>query len=176
MGRSGKSGGKKLLLFLLLAAIIVLAVYFITAAKKEADDDAKFAMCSNSERVEFLNKHGWIVKPDPVSKENVTIPSEFNDLYKKYAELQATQGFDLEKYKGKEAILYSYTVLNYPGYSENVTANLLVSDDRLIAGEITLNEENGFTEPLIKVIEEQTSEETTTAAVTEETAETAVTS
>lgn len=169
MGRSGKSGGKKLLLFMVLAAVIVLAVYFLSAAKKEADNDARFAMCSNSERVEFLNRQGWIVKPDPVSKEKVTIPAEFNELYKKYAELQTAQGFDLDKYKGKEATLYSYTVLNYPEHSENVTANLLVSDDRLIAAEITLNEENGFTEPLIKVAEEQTTSETDVSSAPAET-------
>ncbi len=150
MERTSKSSqGKKVLLFALLIAVIGFAVFFLNAAKKEADDDERFSMSSNAERVEFLNEQGWIVKPDPVSKEEITIPSEFNELYGKYAELQASQGFDLEKYKGEKAMLISYQVLNYPGHTENVTANMLISDDRLIGGEITLNEENGFTEPLI---------------------------
>lgn len=150
MDRTSKSGkGKKTLLFILLIAIIGLAVFFLSTAKKESAADEKFTMSTNAERVEFLNKQGWIVKPDPISKEEIIIPSEFNELYQKYAELQTKQGFDIEKHKGAKATLISYQVLNYPGHTDNVTANMLVVDDRLIGGEITLNEENGFTEALI---------------------------
>ncbi|MGN0609334.1 MAG: DUF4830 domain-containing protein [Oscillospiraceae bacterium] len=150
MERTKKSGkGIKVLLFLILAAAVVFAVFALTKAKNEADSDIKFTMSTNAERIEFLNTQGWIVKPDPISKETVTIPSEWNDVYSQYAELQRSQGFDLEDYKGKEAQLISYMVLNYPGHAENVTANMLIADNRLIGGEITLDEENGFTEPLI---------------------------
>ena len=150
MSKCAKDGkGKKILLFVLLIAIIGLAVYFLAAAKKEADSDKIFTMSSNAERVEFLNKQGWIVKPDPLSKEEILIPAEFNELYQQYAELQKSQGFDIEKHKGEKAMLISYQVLNYPDHTENVVANMLIADGKLIGGEITLNEENGFTEPLI---------------------------
>lgn len=150
MERTKKSGKSlKFLLFIILAAVAVFAVFALTKAKNEADSDIKFTMSTNTERIEFLNTQGWIVKPDPISKENVTIPSEWNDVYSEYAELQRSQGFDLEDHKGKEAQLISYMVLNYPGHTENVLANMLIVDNRLIGGEITLDEENGFTEPLI---------------------------
>lgn len=149
MGRTSVGKGKKLILFMLLAALVIAAIYLLSAAKAAADDDVYFAMSSNAERVEFLNKQGWIVSPDPLSKEEITIPSEFNELYEKYDEFQDEQGFDLDDYKGKKAIIYSYKVLNYPNYPENVTANLIVVNNRLVGGEITLNEENGFTVPLI---------------------------
>ena len=152
MSKCAKDGkGKKILLFVLLIAIIGLAVYFLAAAKKEADSDMIFTMSSNAERVEFLNKQGWIVKPDPLSKEEILIPAEFNELYQQYAELQKSQGFDIEKHKGEKAMLISYQVLNYPDHTENVVANMLIADGKLIGGEITLNEENGFTEPLITI-------------------------
>ena len=150
MGKSEMRGRKKLLLFLLLGALVILAAVFLSVAKEEADMDERFTMSSNAERVEFLNKQGWIVSPDPVVEEEITIPSEFNELYKEYAALQAAQGFSLEKHMGEDATLYSYKVLNYPNYTEGVVANLIISDDKLIAGEVTLNEENGFTEPLIR--------------------------
>ncbi len=150
MGRTSKSGkGGKALLFLILAAVVVFAFFAITKAKQAADDDVKFSMGTNAERVDFLNRQGWIVKPDPISREDVVIPSEFNDMYKEYAELQLSQGFNLENYKGKEAELITYLVLNYPGYTDGVMANMLICDNRLIGGEVFLDEENGFTEPLI---------------------------
>lgn len=177
MGRSSEKGtGKKLLLFVMLAAVIALAAYFLINAKKEAENDAAYAMSTNAERVEFLNKQGWIVKPDPMSQEEILIPAEFNDVYKEYQALQKSQGFDLEKYKGMPVELISYRVLNYPGYTENITANMLISDGRLIGGDITLNEENGFTKPLVKVISEpeasETAAETTVTTVTEAASET----
>ncbi len=150
----GKSGtGKKFILFIILAALVIMAVYLLSAAKAAADDDIYFSMSSNAERVEFLNKQGWIVSPDPVSKEEITIPAEFNELYEQYDEFQDEQGFDLDDYKGKEAVIYVYNVLNYPGYPENVTANLIIVNNRLVGGEITLNEEGGFTVPLISEAE-----------------------
>ena len=141
--------GRKILLITVLAAFIGLAGYFLTAAKKEADSDIYFSMSSNAERVDFLNKQGWIVKPDPVSTEEITIPSEFNEVYERYDEFQDEQGFDLDDYKGRKAMIYTYSVLNYPDYPENVVANMIIADNRLIGGEVTLNEENGFTVPLL---------------------------
>lgn len=140
---------KKFLVFTVLIAFVGLAGFFLSAAKKEADDDVYFSMSTNAQRVEFLNQQGWVVKPDPVSVEEVTIPSEFNEIYERYDEFQDEQGFDLDDYKGREAVVYTYSVLNYPDYPENVTANMLIVNNRLVAGEVTLNEENGFTVPLL---------------------------
>lgn len=141
--------GKRFLAFTVLIAFIGLAGYFLTAAKKEAEDDIYFSMSSNVQRVDFLNRQGWIVNPEPVSTEEITIPSEFNEIYERYDEFQDEQGFDLDDYKGKKATIYTYKVLNYPEYPENVVANMIIANNRLIAGEVTLNEENGFTVPII---------------------------
>ena len=141
--------GRKFLVFTVLILFVGLAGFFLTAAKKEADDDIYFSMSSNAERVDFLNKQGWIVKPDPISTEEITIPAEFNEIYERYDEFQDEQGFDLDDYKGRKATIYTYAVLNYPDHAENVVANMIIANNRLIAGEVTLNEENGFTVPLV---------------------------
>lgn len=149
MSKSSKTHGKAALA-VLLVLVIAAAVFLLGKAKQEADSDKFFAMAGNAERVEFLNRQGYIVKPDPVRREDVTVPSEFNDTYKSYVEMQQAQGLDLAEHKGDKATLFSYAVLNYPEYSENVFADLLVADNKLIACQLRYDdEENGFVKPLI---------------------------
>lgn len=149
MSKSSRARGK-VALAVLLVLVIAAAVFLLGKAKQEADSDKFFAMAGNAERVEFLNRQGYIVKPDSVRREDVTVPSEFNDTYKSYVEMQQAQGLDLAEHKGDKATLFSYAVLNYPEYSENVFADLLVADNKLIACQLRYDdEENGFVKPLI---------------------------
>ena len=143
------SKGKKIFLFLILAVIAVAAVFFYSKAKSESEADEMFTMATNAERVEFLNEQGWIVKPDPVSKEEVTVPSVFEGVYADYVTLQQEQGFDLEKYMGRPVVIITYQVLNYPDHPDNVTATMMICDNRLIGGDVSMAGDNGFTEPLI---------------------------
>ncbi|MBQ3162252.1 MAG: DUF4830 domain-containing protein [Oscillospiraceae bacterium] len=146
---SNSKKGNKAILFLVLAIILVLAAFFWSKAQAENKADEMFTMATNSERVAFLNEQGWIVKPDPISKEEVTVPSVYEGIYADYAQLQKEQGFDLEKYQGSKVTIIKYQVLNYPDYPENVTATMMICDNRLIGGDISLETEDGFTEPLI---------------------------
>ncbi len=149
MSKSSSSQGFKIILFLILAAVAAAAIIFFSKAKEEAETDEMFTMSTNAMRVEFLNRQGWIVKPDPVSKEETIVPSVFDGVYEEYAALQKEQGFDLEKFAGREITIIKYQVLNYPDFPDNVTAVMMICDDRLIGGDISMTGENGFTEPLI---------------------------
>ncbi len=146
---SNSKKGNKAILFLILAIILVLAAFFWSKAQAESKADEMFTMPTNAERVEFLNEQGWIVHPDPISKEEVIVPSIYEGIYADYADLQKQQGFDLEKYQGSEVMVIKYQVLNYPNYPENVTATMMICNDRLIGGDVSLETEDGFTEPLI---------------------------
>ncbi len=146
---SNSKKGNKAILFLVLAIILVLAAFFWSKAQAESKTDEMFTMSTNAERVEFLNGQGWIVHPDPVSKETVIVPSIYEGIYADYAQLQKEQGFDLEKYQGSEVIIIKYQVLNYPNYPENVTATMMICNDRLIGGDVSLETDDGFMEPLI---------------------------
>lgn len=148
MSKSSKKGSKAVL-FLILAVIAAVAVFFFSKAKAESEADEMFTMSTNAERVEFLNEQGWIVKPDPVSKEEVVVPSVFEGVYADYAQLQKDQGFDLQKYMGETVLVVTYQVLNYPQYPDNVTATMMLCNNRLIGGDVSLQEENGFIDPLI---------------------------
>ncbi len=152
MSTGSSKKGLKIFLFLLLAGIAAAAIFFFTKAKDESEADKMFTMATNAERVEFLNNQGWIVKPDPVSKEEITIPSVTDAVYADYAALQAEQGFDLEKYQGKPVTVIVYQVLNYPDHPENVNATMLICNDRLIGGDISMTGEGGFTKPLITAV------------------------
>ena len=138
-----------MLLFLILAAVAAAAVILFSKAKTESEADEMFTMSTNAQRVEFLNQQGWIVKPDPVSKEEVVVPSVFDGIYADYVMLQQEQGFDLKKFMGKEAVVIKYQVLNYPDYPDNVIATMMLCDDRLIGGDISMAGDDGFTEPLL---------------------------
>ncbi|MDR0986364.1 MAG: DUF4830 domain-containing protein [Ruminococcus sp.] len=150
MARAKKS--KKVLIILIVVLVCIgLTVFFVIKAKQEKALDEVFAMASNSERIGFLNSQGWIVKPDPVREEIVTLPTEFNDTFSEYLKLQESQGFDLVKYAGEDVTIYVYDILNYPDYPEGIQANMIVNNDRLIGGEIRQDAENGFIIPLITV-------------------------
>ncbi len=149
MSKGSSKKGLKIFLFLLLAAIAAAALFFFTKAKDESETDKKFTLETNSERVEFLNNQGWIVKPDPTSKEEVTLPSVSDPVYAEYAALQQGQGFDLEKYQGKPVTIIKYQALNYPDHPDNVVVTMIFYGNRLIGGDVSLEGEGGFTEPLI---------------------------
>ena len=149
MSKGSSNQGFKIILFLVLAVIAAAALIFFSKAKDESEADEMFTMPTNALRVEFLNKQGWIVKPEPVSKEDAVIPSVFDGIYEEYSDLQKEQGFDLERSMGKEATIIKYQILNYPDYPDNAVATMIICEDRLIGGDISITGENGFTEPLL---------------------------
>jgi hypothetical protein len=147
--RTKKSKRVWVILFVILLCLVGGTVFFLVKAREEKALDEIFAMASNSERIGFLNSQGWIVKPDPVHEEEVTLPTEFNDTYAEYLKLQDAQGFDLKKYAGEGVTIYVYDILNYPNYPEGIQANMIIANDRLIGGEIRQDAENGFIVPLL---------------------------
>ena len=93
--------------------------------------------------MEFLNKPGLIVEPDP-QLEKKTLPAEFNASFTEYNELQKQQGFPFADYAGQAVRRYTYAVGNYPGVPEGVQANLYLCGDTLIGGDIIATGKGGF--------------------------------
>ncbi|MBR6632715.1 MAG: DUF4830 domain-containing protein [Clostridia bacterium] len=92
--------------------------------------------------VAFLKSYGWEVEDTPVSERSVTIPQEFDQLYEEYNKLQKGEGLDLEKYKGKTVDMYTYSITNADG---KAYATVLVYKNRVIGGDVSSAENNGFT-------------------------------
>lgn len=105
---------------------------------------------SIEKQVNFLGSLGWEVDKEPITKTEVQIPSEFNETYLEYNELQKQQGLDLQKYRGKRATLYVYGVKNDESGTENVTASIVIYKNKLIAADICVPEQNGLLKTIIK--------------------------
>lgn len=129
------------ILIALLAILIVFGVVHKVSAKN-------YSMKTESDRQKFMSEMGWKVSEEYTSCKVVSIPDDFNDTYESYNELQKDQGFNLKKYKGEMVEIYTYEVYNYPGKSENVVINLMVFEGKLIGGDVSCNELDGFMQGL----------------------------
>lgn len=104
---------------------------------------------TNEDRVSFLESYGWDVDPNAVEIEEVVIPSEFDEVYNAYNEIQKKEGLDLKKYAGKSVKKYTYTVGNY-GAETTVLASVLVYKNKIIGGDISSADPNGFSHGFTK--------------------------
>lgn len=146
---SVKPTKKKIIILSAVVAAVVLIVMSITvcstgSANAEGEHGSYNLMAEgNAGRIEFLEQFGWKTAAKASKTEEITIPSEFNETYTSYNELQKQQGLDLTRYAGKECTKYTYEILNYDGGSK-IAANLLVIDNRVIGGDISETKKDGF--------------------------------
>ncbi len=137
---------KKTALLVIIAAALVLCAIILAIAggDQAAGTPVTPKVKTNEDRVMFLKDLGWEVDETPISKKTVVIPKEFSEIYETYNKLQLDQGYDLSEYRGLEAIIYTYTVTNYTGYTGNVVADLYVMNYEVIGGDIHSLAIDGF--------------------------------
>ncbi len=99
---------------------------------------------SDSDRVSFLSQFGYTVEETPIESVEVTVPKDFDKVFAAYNELQKENGLDLGRYKGKKVMRYTYKVTNYPGYSGDVYASVLVYKNKVIGGDVCSADPSGF--------------------------------
>lgn len=99
---------------------------------------------TDTSRAAFLKQFGWEINTKPLEVEEVLIPEQFDQVYQNYNDLQKSQGFDLTDYCGKRVKRWTYAVTNYPDGIEDVRANLLVYDNKVIGGDICTLPPDGF--------------------------------
>ena len=132
---------------IIAALILVLVGLWIFLRGKSGENPAsaktKFDAANNSERVAFLESFGWDVGDGPIEVCEIIMPDSFDEVFKKYNELQKSQGLNLEDFKGKRTKRWTYTVLNYPS-DEEVHANVIVHENKIIAGDICSTALGGF--------------------------------
>ncbi len=134
-------------LIVFIAVIISLVALTVMGVQVNSKKNTHLIV-TNGDRVSYLNRCGWIVSDEAVEVSDVIIPNVFNQVYTDYNKLQQGQGFDLTEYKGIIAKKFTYEVMNYPDNRENVQANILVYNDRVIGGDISCIEIDGFTKGL----------------------------
>lgn len=99
---------------------------------------------TNQDRIIFLSEKGWEVSENEISVTKVQIPTNFDEVYEKYNEMQVEQGFNLEKFKGKSVELYTYQILNHENTEEEIHANILIYKNKIIGGDVSSVKLDGF--------------------------------
>ena len=118
------------------------------AAAAPANIPSSRGIRTNTDRVAYLNGCGWQVMEEPLAVE-IRIPEEMDESYRRYLELQAAQGFDLERYAGRRIRRYTYEVTNYPTGESGVQANLMLYRTTVVGGEVLSPRMDGFVHGLI---------------------------
>lgn len=138
----------KRLAILAAGAIIIAIIIIIIVNMSPSDETAHFSVNSNEDMVAFLEYYGWSVDPEPISVQEITIPAEFDDVYNYYNEIQKEQGLDLSLYLGQSGTRYTFRVHNHPTYTVEVWANVVVIENLIVAGDITIHTETGIIHPI----------------------------
>ena len=125
----------------LIIAIPLLFMASVTAVKSNA---VTYSDGSTKDlREQFLSSFGWKGDFENETSKTTTIPSEFNDVYTSYNEIQKICGYDLEQYKGQSVTLYSIPITNYDS-NDDVFASILVYENKIIGGDIHSTALDGF--------------------------------
>lgn len=143
-----KSKQIKAILIILFIVLTVAALVFLSKDSENVSNDTTLSVKAgdNSERMSFISQFGWEVSEEPSEVREVIIPQEFDDVYKKYNEIQLKQGFDLMPFSGVRVKRWTYIVKNYPGYEgkDCININILVCDGKVIGGDVCSVELGGF--------------------------------
>lgn len=123
-------------LYIILASLIILLVVIGQLFTIKAGG---IPGSTNALRVEYLTGLGYKVNETAVSVKEIVIPENFSDVYEEYNRLQQTVGFDLLRYKGDKACIYTYSIFD----SEDTVINLIVSDNNIIGGDVSSVKING---------------------------------
>ena len=158
---TAKLSKQKLLLIaaLLVDVVVVLCLCLHGSGNSsETPDTAQEPVAvdvkTNEGRVAFLASFGWEVAEEPVQTQEVRVPTEPNEVFQRYNELQISQGYDLTQYSGKTLRRYVYTVTNYPAADGGpYYATVLVYKNEVAGGDVCSAAQNGvmhsFTMPYI---------------------------
>lgn len=131
---------KRMFLYSLTLAIITIITFAFSAMANDA----------NEINTNFLFSYGWIVDKEPIERVNLILPSYPDDVFTSYNHMQKEAGLNILPYLGKSCTRYTYIVKNYPkNIDEPVRANILVSDGKIIAGDIMTVSLNGFMHSLV---------------------------
>ena len=95
-------------------------------------------------RESFLMSLGWKIDRNSEEIKNIRLPERFDEIMAEYNKLQRTQGYDLEKYAGKDCTQYTYRVLNYNSGQDEVYVSLYLCGRSVIGGDIHTASSDGF--------------------------------
>jgi len=129
-------------LAIILAVLIIL---LILIGQLVSADFEKIDGSTNAKRVAYLKSLNLEVDDSNTTSKAIIIPESFSDVYEEYNTLQKKAGFDLSRYKGKTATVYTYSLSS--GYDVHV----IVCNNVIIGGDIASLSLYGDMKPLTKI-------------------------
>lgn len=142
---TAKLDKRKLLLgALALVVLVAAAILLFSGSGDDTETSLSAVVKTNEQRVKYLESFGWQVSSTPVEEQTVTIPRDFSKVYTDYNDLQLSQGFDLKRYAGMEAVRYTYEITNHPETTDRVVADIIVYRGEVIAADVQSLSANGF--------------------------------
>jgi hypothetical protein len=129
---------KKKVIWIAAAAVAAIVLLFaLFGGEAPVTDTSAPLAAGNDARIEFLKSFGWDIANSPTESSQVRIPEETSEVFDRYNQLQKSQGYDLSKLAGKNAMRYVYKVNNYPGATDPVYATVLVYKNQIVGGDVT---------------------------------------
>ena len=118
---------KRSLAVILSVSVISLLITMQVFSQKASLIDGS----TNQLRMIYLKSLKLEADDSNVSHKDIVIPQKFNDVYTEYNNLQKKAGFDLSRFKGKNATVYTYELL---GTKREI--HLIVCEGAIIGGDI----------------------------------------
>ncbi len=136
MVMTAKVDMKKIAIILGAIAALIIGIIALSGGSGTQTTSAP-AASNNDARVKFLRDFGWDVTNSPTESSQVRIPEQTGEVFDRYNQLQKSQGYDLSKLAGKNAMRYVYKINNYPGATDPVYATVLVYKNQIVGGDVT---------------------------------------
>ncbi len=147
---TAKLNRRKAVLLLIALALVIAAVILAVSIRGSKGNThtehthAPAVIRTAGDAAAYLAALGWEVDPEPLEVREIVIPRQFSGVYADYVQLQKKQGFPIEQYGGMDAVRYTFRVRNYPTGESEIVADLLVSGQAVIAGDIQSTALDGF--------------------------------
>ena len=138
--------------FLALVLLTIGGIVYVSAdISTPVSRQGAFSMKAETpeERIAFFRQFGYEVNESPTEVKEVVVPTEFDEMYNEYNELQKKQGLDLSKYKNKRVTRYTYEATGYENCSDVVFVNIIVYRNTVIACDVSSTDPEGFVAPLV---------------------------
>lgn len=127
----------KKMIFYVITVVIIISIGVVCLV---------FADSPDKKNTDFLKKYGWKTTGKYTEAVKIKIPQIFDDVYENYNVLQKNASLDLEQYKGKTAIRYTYIITNFPHDTNGATvyANIICVNNKPVAGDVMTVPIDGF--------------------------------
>lgn len=138
---------KPLFIIFVIFTILFFCLILVLEMKKANGFETK-TLTDSFSASQYVLDYGINTDVNSLVVDEIVVPSEFDDVYKNYNEIQKKQGFDLQKYIGCRLTRYTYKVLNFGENQENVFVEILTYKGKVVAADLYSTELDGFILPL----------------------------